>query len=155
MDMFKRNIGYSGTIKPETAFFSSAQGIGSGLVTGVQLRYEQQLTRTWSLFGNGTNADGGANVWLVAGDTSGSLALSALFGTGTVSLGGTGDLCAPGVCSLVATGASTCTGSGTPKTLTMNHCVPSSYGFTGQAGSSVNITQDVGLTFINMTDAAA
>ena len=50
-DVFNRNIGYAGSILPEQTMFTDLAGLASGLVTGVQCEYTQQLSRMWSLFG--------------------------------------------------------------------------------------------------------
>ena len=147
-DVFGRNLQYTGTIKPESIFFSDTGGLASGLVSGVQLEYAQQVSRMWSLLGGGTG--GGAQLWLIAGETNGNLKIDSLFGSGTSAAG---DICNPGSCSLTAE-ASACrgpAGAGGAAKFTMENSFLTAVGIAGSTGGALSITRSIGVGFLTLS----
>jgi hypothetical protein len=144
-DIFNRNLTYAGSILPEKTFLSNTGGLGSGLVTGVRVDYAQQLSRMWSLTTPG-------KVFIVAGDTQGQFGIDELWGTGSGS-GSYPTVCAPGSCSLVGANGLCGTGStvaASTGSITMEHCVISSYGINGSNGN-MQLTKSVGVAFIRLS----
>lgn len=155
-DYFSRNISYAGSHKPESVMFTNLGGLGSGLVTGVNLDYTQQVSRMWSLFGSGN-----AECYLVAGDTSGNCSVSALYGLGNAQK--PGDICSPEPVSIVLTdngcsgglsgglaGPPQAGGSRGSMNITMNDSVPTAYGIQGNNGN-MQIIESAAITFISLS----
>jgi len=154
-DIYSRNLTYDGQVRPEDIYFTSSKNsIASGLVTGLQLQYQQQLTRMWSLFGN---SNGGANLYLIAGDTQGELSVSAIYGPGNVSSGGASyNMCEPGAVSLSVKGK-VCGGQAVTRggeQYTCRQAVVTNIGFSGNNGG-MSITKNIGISFLSMSGRAS
>ena len=90
-DVFDRNIDYQGAIKPDETYigFSGGAGVAAAgaILRDVDIRYRQQISRIWSLFG--TSA--GQRLYFVAGPTEGELQIGTMLGGAEI----TGSICQP------------------------------------------------------------
>lgn len=147
-DYFKRSISYAGTHKPEAIMITDLGGMGSGLITGINLDYTQQMSRMWSLFGDATQGQAAtAKCYLVAGDTNGNCSVSALFGLGNAAK--EGDICQPLPVSITFGGAA-CQNTNASMSITMEQAVPSAYGIQGNNGN-MQIIESGAITFISLS----
>lgn len=138
-DVFGRKVEHTGTVRPEDIFMSDLAGLGSGLVTGINLEYTQQVSRVWSLLAG--------DMWLVAGETNGTCTVDSLLGGGGI---GTGDVCNPGSVSITAGEPCMGGGEGRAANYTMDDCFEQGVSLKGQAGGGLQITEGVTLGFCSL-----
>jgi hypothetical protein len=139
-DVFDRTLRHTGSVRPEDIFMSSLDGLGSGLVTGISLDYTQQVSRVWSLLAG--------DMWLVAGETSGTCSVESLMGGGGTH---SGTVCEPGSASIVC-GPGPCLGPNNPgKAYTMQKTYVQGISLKGQSSSGLNINEGITIGFVTLS----
>lgn len=145
-DIFNRNLAYAGAYKPESTFLTFQSGIelpANAIVRGLQLAYQQEVSRVWSLLGSSGSA---ARMFIVAGQTNGTLGIASLLSSGRI----TGDVCEPGSASL-SFGEAIC-GPGaqaTNEALSLSSVIFTSFGVEADSGS-MQINRNMGATFLTL-----